>query len=599
MKYILFLLTLPAIAQNPFSPAFPTGIVNLPVANNGAKSTLTSAINNSTLSIPVLNSLLFVVPTIVTIDTENIFIGSKTGNTLNATQRGFGGTAISAHAYNASVNGYVSSEYFNMAAAEITSIESHFGSHSINQTALSVKDFGCVGDGTTNDTACLVATYTYCVSLPNSCEIYFPPGRYKTHKFTVQPLASAGMQLVGAGQRQSTLVGYSGEEILYMGSGSLGGADNARISDMSFDCSAGSTIGLHVGLIGDGDFHNLFAYGCSKYAIVFDHTVNSNIQNIAAWGNGTLGGAALAFVNNANGNLIKRIEVDRWNGDGLYIGDDSSLPGFAESGGQTCFNNVFVEGIIECNGPSPTCNHISIAAEFNNAASNTFYSMQFGLGDTDAKTGIKFNSGNNYANRFYYAFFFGGSDSGNIYIDNGSVFNQFYSSELGSSTTCSNTHIYQRYSGMGLIFNSTVIAPCNRFHYVTTLESQSVQQINPYAVAGNGVVGQPDANTFWLHGISTPFYNLAQNMWSYIKDGKILDMYNNDLTGYGGVYAPIPKIVFGIGTNPNSLAPYSTWASSAFPTQYVGTIFINTTLGVGATTNLVWIFNGFAWILVK
>lgn len=581
-----------SVGQNPFTPAFPQSVANLPVANNGASSTLTSSINTSQLNIPVLNSLLFVVPTIVTIDSENIFILSKTGNVLNAQTRGFGGTPISSHSFNTKVNGQVSSEYFNMSSAEIMSIESHI----LNREFVSVKDFGCVGNGVTEDTACLVATYNYCIGLVNNCTIYFPPGKYKTHKWTLNqgpPDGSTIPYIVGAGQRQSILVGFPGDEILYVSSG-----DNGKISDLSFDCSAGSTIGLHVGRMGDTDISNIFAYNCTKYPIVLDATVNSNIQNIAAWGIGNATGATLGIVNNANGNKISRFEVTRWNSVGLYMGDDTTLPGFAQGGGFPASGNTFIMGIIECNsGVLLTCGtHTDIGAVFNNAPSNQFYNVQFEAGTTGAKTAIKLSTNLDYSNLFSNIAFLADGLPGSIWIDNSAVYNTFVGINMAGGGSCSSTHVWNRFNGIGLIFDRAAIGSCIQYHFVTANDEDSMNQINPVGTATDGIA----SNGFWLHGRSTafPINSTSQVGFAYIKGPNLFDMNGNNITGYTGVFSPLPRIVFGIG-NPTSLSPYSTWAAAAFPTQYVGTIFVNTTLNNNVTSNLMWIFNGFSWVLVK
>lgn len=66
--------------------------------------------------------------------------------------------------------------------------------------AINVKNFGAVGDGTTEDTAAIVAALA--AGALAGAPIYFPPGTYLTDKITA-PANFAGM--VGAGRRVTTL----------------------------------------------------------------------------------------------------------------------------------------------------------------------------------------------------------------------------------------------------------------------------------------------------------------------------------------------------------------------------------------------------------
>jgi hypothetical protein len=51
--------------------------------------------------------------------------------------------------------------------------------HSKLSDVVSVKDFGAVGDGTTNDSAAFTAALAYTQTLTNGGEIYIPPGTYR------------------------------------------------------------------------------------------------------------------------------------------------------------------------------------------------------------------------------------------------------------------------------------------------------------------------------------------------------------------------------------------------------------------------------------
>ena len=63
---------------------------------------------------------------------------------------------------------------------------------------VSVKDFGAVGDGVTDDTAAIQTAINYVKNAANVTTIYFPVGQYKVTS-TLNATASAGIQLVGDG----------------------------------------------------------------------------------------------------------------------------------------------------------------------------------------------------------------------------------------------------------------------------------------------------------------------------------------------------------------------------------------------------------------
>ena len=76
---------------------------------------------------------------------------------------------------------------------------------------ISVKDFGAVGDGTTNDTVSLQAALDYAVA--NTCVLTFPPGVYKT---TAELLVSSGQYLTIKGIN-SSFDGINNATISYAG----------------------------------------------------------------------------------------------------------------------------------------------------------------------------------------------------------------------------------------------------------------------------------------------------------------------------------------------------------------------------------------------
>jgi hypothetical protein len=109
---------------------------------------------------------------------------------------------------------------------------------------VSVKDFGAVGDGVTNDTAAIQAAINANL---NGGEIYFPPGTYKITSTLSKPQSFVGPSLIGAGW-DCTTFNYStitaGTPCLYIQGGS-GALSSITIEGIAFqgrnDGSTGTT----------------------------------------------------------------------------------------------------------------------------------------------------------------------------------------------------------------------------------------------------------------------------------------------------------------------------------------------------------------------
>lgn len=134
MRFLVLLLGLAVLAfpQNPNTAVYPDAIADdedLLVASPLATGSLASAIDDSTLTIPLGDASTFTPPMIIDIGGERIKICSKATNTLTACSggRGFQGTTATIHAAAASVNGYVTSYQMNQITSEIKAIETALG----------------------------------------------------------------------------------------------------------------------------------------------------------------------------------------------------------------------------------------------------------------------------------------------------------------------------------------------------------------------------------------------------------------------------------------------------------------------------------------
>jgi len=95
------------------------------------------------------------------------------------------------------------------------------------QDIVSVKDFGAVGDGSTSDTAAVLAALTYAVS--NAKALYFPAGSYKLTSWST-PTLSGDVVLYGDSRDVVTLTGSASVSFLKL---NPGGSFSAR--NMGFD----------------------------------------------------------------------------------------------------------------------------------------------------------------------------------------------------------------------------------------------------------------------------------------------------------------------------------------------------------------------------
>ncbi|CAB4126879.1 Pectate lyase superfamily protein [uncultured Caudovirales phage] len=116
---------------------------------------------------------------------------------------------------------------------------------------VSVKDFGAVGDGVTDDTAAIQAAITYVGA--SGAAVYFPAGTYLVSTIT---LAYEGQRLVGAGKYRSVI-----------------------------KMSAASTYGIqspNFGVRGAGTIPSVFTVGFSIEELAVDMTATANLSTVAA-----------------------------------------------------------------------------------------------------------------------------------------------------------------------------------------------------------------------------------------------------------------------------------------------------------------------------
>jgi hypothetical protein len=109
--------------------------------------------------------------------------------------------------------------------------------HQKLQDLISVKDFGAVGDGTTNDTTAIQNAVNAVSSSPAGGTLYFPQGTYLTSKITIGP----NITLDGGG---CIVKAVAGQNYIF----SITGTANITIRDFVFDATGMSDVGGTGGL---------------------------------------------------------------------------------------------------------------------------------------------------------------------------------------------------------------------------------------------------------------------------------------------------------------------------------------------------------------
>lgn len=191
-------------------PGAVPGHSDLFVAKNRAQTTLTGAISStSATTINVTSSGDFDDTGLITIDNEIIAVCAKTGTTFtvgrsscpNVDGRGFDGTIAATHSNGAVVQARMTAWHHNQVAAEAIAIATK-----LNYELVSVRDYGAVADGVTDDRAAIQSALN---AASGKC-IYFPGGTYIISSF-LNLKASNSCLLGGPSVRiENTYPGFDG-----------------------------------------------------------------------------------------------------------------------------------------------------------------------------------------------------------------------------------------------------------------------------------------------------------------------------------------------------------------------------------------------------
>lgn len=109
---------------------------DLLTAANKASTSLTSGINSSVTTIPVISTAAFGSDGLVWIENECIKYTGKTGTTFTGCTRAYDGTSAAAHSSGKMVYGYHSAAHHNVLKDEIEAIEDHLNCYMVQSGLL-------------------------------------------------------------------------------------------------------------------------------------------------------------------------------------------------------------------------------------------------------------------------------------------------------------------------------------------------------------------------------------------------------------------------------------------------------------------------------
>lgn len=325
--FLLLLIAGELIAQNTAKfPGRAATNADMGVASNRAATTLTSGINSSATSIPVLSSSGFKAGSFVTIDNEQIAVCSiPDGSHLNAgvsacpnvdgrgvdTANGAG--AAASHLVNAAVQGRIVAWHVNQPAAEIVAVENSLEGP---------RAFGAKGDGSTDDTAAFTSAVGGSQQL-----VRVPLGTYTTTGFTISAnnvtLECAAGAVIQARASTSTVVTITGsgdtiKNCVFDGANNgatsnflvyANGATNFAFINNTIKNTVGGQYGLRGINLVDGLIEGNICTSVGSGCVSADDgstrvRIIANTADSSGMTNGSNSGSLFQAKSSANGNIV-------------------------------------------------------------------------------------------------------------------------------------------------------------------------------------------------------------------------------------------------------------------------------------------------------
>ncbi|HEY2851126.1 MAG TPA: glycosyl hydrolase family 28-related protein [Gemmatimonadaceae bacterium] len=253
---------------------------------------------------------------------------------------------------------------------------------------VSVKDFGAVGDSTTDNLAAFTAAMTYVHGLGGGT-ILVPPG---TYKFSATLTMLANVILQGQSPAMSILTwATTGDGIKFPGTINVQNIAKTSVRDLALVCTNGSNTGGGYVDVG-GTFVSLFNVHISgfNYGVIFDQTELGDIDlcNIesqlraAIWlvnGPDHTVGASGAFTNRIS---VKRCQINESNSVAGIVDDGGYAHELATNNYNGCSKQVRVAGAL---------GHVIIGGEWEGSSgsplleyTNTTFNSGTGVGNSEA-----------------------------------------------------------------------------------------------------------------------------------------------------------------------------------------------------------------------
>ncbi len=283
-------------------------------------------------------------------------VGSGSTPDADATTKGklqlsgdLSGTAASPTVANLAITDAKVSASANIAQSKVANLTTDLAAKVAKDTLyFNVKDYGAVGNGTTDDTAAFNNCITAIAATATGGTLFVPPGEYRiTGNVYFPPAGDKSLDMEGAGSFASTLIleGASAKITFSQVGGNAvtglygGSSGNFRIKGTATLAAPTvfPSIGLHVGLGAQRTFHDIFIMNCVN-GLVIDQLQNSRFNNISVY-DCTGDGVRLDY--GAGGNCFYGLEISGCN-IGVRFTATAIYAGYT---GPT--DNKFFGGIIE------------------------------------------------------------------------------------------------------------------------------------------------------------------------------------------------------------------------------------------------------------
>lgn len=208
---------------------------------------------------------------------------------------------------------------------------------------VSVKDFGAVGDGTTNDTTAIQAAINAMNSIGGG-QVYFPSGTYKTGALTMY----ANIAIQGAGIGQTIIAPNSAGIVIFSLIKTVSSYVNVSFSNFQINCGSTATVdGIYLTLCQTTAIQNVGFYGCVNNFIL-DRGRFHTITDCLSSGTSTLRAGRIKIWSSSDTDYIGQVNLQN------YIVENI--------GNGTQDNNIYIRRCIASLFSKINCNDVTTGA---------------------------------------------------------------------------------------------------------------------------------------------------------------------------------------------------------------------------------------------